>query len=388
MSHENDVESDVQNITSFEEMGLREKILRGIYSYGFEAPSSIQQKGIMPIIQQNDVIEQAQSGMGKTATFCIGTLQLIDDRIIKTQVIILAHTRELAFQIDAVIRQIGKYTRTKFCLCVKGIPVSDNISQLKKNPNVVIGTPGRIYDMIRKKALRTDGLRMLVIDEADEMLSKGFQEQVYDIFQTLPNHIQVALFSATMPVEFFDLTEKFMRNPVKILVKKEELTLEGIKQYYINVDKNEYKFEVLRDLYNFLTINQSIVYCNSRRMVEELYYRLTEENFAVSYIHGEMSPHEREQAMVNFRNATSRVLISTDLLSRGIDVQQVSIVINYDVSSNIENYLHRIGRSGRYGRKGVAINFSTYYDKKKIQDIENHYGIEIDEMPEDLGCLI
>jgi translation initiation factor 4A len=388
MDQNNDNESVIKSIASFEEMALRENILRGIYSYGFETPSSIQQKGIMPIINKNDVIEQAQSGMGKTATFCIGALQLVDDKINKTQVIILAHTRELAFQIDTVIRSIGKYTGANYCLSVKGIPISDNISLLKKNPTIVIGTPGRIYDMICKKALRTNGLRMLVIDEADEMLSKGFQEQIYDIFQTLPTTIQVALFSATMPEEFFELAENFMRNPIKILVKKEQLTLEGIKQYYINVDKNEYKFEVLRDLYNFLTINQSIVYCNSRRMVEDLYYRLTEENFAVSYIHGDMSPVEREQAMLNFRDAKTRVLISTDLLSRGIDIQQVSIVINYDIPNNVDNYLHRIGRSGRYGRKGISINFATYYDKKKLKDIEDHYSIEIEEMPEDLTCLL
>lgn len=388
MSQDSIEESNILRTESFEEMGLREKILRGIYSYGFERPSAIQQKGIMPIINRLDVIEQAQSGMGKTATFCIGALQVIDEKISKTQVIILAHTRELAYQIDTVIRQIGKYTRTKYNLSVKGVQVPDNMSQLRKNPHVVIGTPGRIYDMITKKALSTDGLKLLVIDEADEMLSKGFQEQIYDIFQTLPNSIQVALFSATMPPEFFDLADQFMRNPVKILVKKEELTLEGIQQYYINADKNEYKFDILRDLYNYLTINQSIVYCNSRRMVEDLHYKLTQEHFAVSYIHGDMSPQERELAMANFRNAHSRVLIATDLLSRGIDIQQVSIVINYDIPNNVENYLHRIGRSGRYGRKGIAINFATYYDKKKITDIETHYGIHISEMPEDISCLI
>lgn len=371
MSQEHTEESNIQRIDSFEEMGLREKLLRGIYSYGFERPSAIQQKGIVPIIKRQDVIEQAQSGMGKTATFCIGALQILDERLLKTQVIILAHTRELAFQIDTVIRQIGKYTRTKFNLSVKGVSVPDNMAQLRKNPHVVIGTPGRIYDMIRKKALRTEGLKLLVVDEADEMLSKGFQEQIYDIFQALPNSVQAALFSATMPPEFFDLTDQFMRDPVKILVKKEELTLDGIQQYYINADKNEYKFDILRDLYNYLTINQSIVYCNSRRMVEDLHYRLTQEHFAVSYIHGDMTPQERELAMANFRNAHSRVLIATDLLSRGIDIQQVSIVINYDIPTNVENYLHRIGRSGRYGRKGIAINFATYYDKKRYK-ILNH----------------
>lgn len=380
--------SQVESVSSFEDMGLREKILRGIYSVGFEKPSNIQQKGIMPIIAGNDVIEQAQSGMGKTATFSISTLQLVDDRVNRTQAIILAHTRELAFQIDAVIRQLAQYTKTKFCLSIKGVPVSENIYQLRKNPHVVIGTPGRIYDMIQKKALRTDSLKILVIDEADEMLSKGFQQQVYDIFQPLPTEIQVALFSATMSTEFFNLTNEFMRNPIRILVKREELTLEGIRQYYIDVGKKEYKYEVLRDLYNILTINQSIVYCNSRRMVEDLYYRLSDENFAVSFIHGDMSPHEREQAMVNFRNANSRILISTDLLSRGIDIQQVSIVINYDVPTRLDNYLHRIGRSGRYGRKGTAINFATYYDKKRLNDLENYYGTIIEEMPNDLSCLV
>lgn len=386
--NQNDIQPQIKSVTSFEDMGLHEKLLRGIYAYGFEHPSSIQQKGIVPIIEKNDVIEQAQSGMGKTATFCIGMLQRLDEKVNKTQAIVLAHTRELAFQIDTVIRSIGRYTKMKYCLSVKGIPISDNISLLKKNPHIVIGTPGRIYDMICKKALRTNGLRLLVVDEADEMLSKGFQEQIYNIFKTLPTDIQVALFSATMPNEFFDLTENFMREPVKILVKKEQLTLEGIKQYYIDVDKNEHKFDVLRDLYNFLTINQSIVYCNSRRMVEDLYYKLTEENFPVSFIHGDMSPSEREQAMFNFRNAKTRVLISTDLLSRGIDIQQVSIVINYDIPSNVDNYLHRIGRSGRYGRKGVSINFATFYDKKKIKDIEEHYHIEIDTLPDDLSCLL
>lgn len=386
--NENDVDIEVPSVSSFEDLNLESNLLRGIYAYGFERPSSIQQKGIIPILQQKDLIAQAQSGMGKTATFCIGVLQLINRNLNKPQAIVLAHTRELAYQIYNVMKQLGKYTNIKYNISVKGIRMSDNIAQFRGNPQIVIGTPGRIYDLIYKNVLKTNNVKLLVIDEADEMLSKGFLDQIFDIFQTLPKEVQAALFSATMTEEFMQITKEFMRDPVKILVKKEELTLEGIKQYYINVEKNEYKFDVLCDLYSYLTINQSIVYCNSRRMVEDLYYKLTKANFAVSYIHGDMTPEEREISMTNFRSAVSRVLVSTDLLSRGIDIQQVSIVINYDIPNNVENYLHRIGRSGRYGRKGTAINFLTFYDKEKIRNIENHYGTIIEEMPENLSNVL
>lgn len=379
---------EVPSVSSFEDLNLDSNLLRGIYAYGFERPSSIQQKGILPILDKKDLIAQAHSGMGKTATFSIGVLQSINKTINKPQAIILAHTRELAYQIYNVMKQLGKYTNIKCNISVKGIRMSDNISQFRSNPQIVIGTPGRIYDLIYNRILKTNNVKLLVIDEADEMLSKGFLEQIFNIFQTLPKDVQVALFSATMTEDFMNITKEFMRDPVKILVKKEELTLEGIKQYYINVEKNEYKFDVLCDLYNYLTINQSIVYCNSRRMVEDLHYKLTRANFPVSYIHGDMTPEEREVSMTNFRSANSRVLVSTDLLSRGIDIQQVSIVINYDIPNNVENYLHRIGRSGRYGRKGIAINFVTFYDKKKIQDIEGHYGITIEEMPENLASIL
>lgn len=379
---------ELPSVSSFEELNLDSNLLRGIYAYGFERPSSIQQKGIIPILNGKDLIAQAQSGMGKTATFSIGVLQSINKNISKPQAIVLAHTRELATQIYNVMKQLGKYTNIKCNISVKGIPMATNISQFRNNPQIIIGTPGRIYDLIHKNVLKTHNVKLLVIDEADEMLSKGFLDQVFDIFQTLSVDVQAALFSATMTEEFMDIARKFMRDPVKILVKKEELTLEGIKQYYINVEKNEYKFDVLCDLYNYLTINQSIVYCNSRRMVEDLHYKLTRANFPVSYIHGDMTPEEREVSMTNFRSANSRVLVSTDLLSRGIDIQQVSIVINYDIPNNVENYLHRIGRSGRYGRKGTAINFVTFYDKNKIHDIEGHYSIVIDEMPENLHSII
>ncbi len=384
---------DYGSIESFEDLDIDEKITMGILGYGFEKPSPIQQRGILPMLAGRDIIAQAQSGTGKTATFCIGALGVIKPQENVTQALILAHTRELALQIDTVFRQIGKYTDIVFNLSVKGVSPRDNIDELKggtdnKRPHIVIGTPGRIMDMIRKKALVTNNIKLLVIDEADEMLSDGFIDQIHEIFISLPQRSKTALFSATMNENFFSITNKFMNNPVKILIKTEKLTLEGIKQFYIDVEKHDYKFDVLCDIYSVLTVNQSIIYCNSQRIVEMLNEKLLQNNFTVSYIHGNMTSSEREITMSDFRNGNTKVLIATDLLGRGIDIQQVSVVINYDVPTKIESYIHRIGRSGRYGRKGLAINFMTYYDKNKIENIEKYYNTQIEELPGNFKDLI
>jgi superfamily II DNA/RNA helicase len=385
---------------NFDEMNLKDELTRGIYNYGYERPSEIQSKAIGPIISGRDVIGQAQSGMGKTATYSISTLQVIDSKIRDTQAIILANTRELAAQVESVISNLGRYMKVNVCLSISGIPVKNNMDALRNRPHIVVGTPGRIYDMIKRKALRTNMIKIMVIDEADEMIKDsndkfveegnmkfGFLEQIKYIFQYLPNTMQVALFSATMPPDFFELTEKFMRNPVRILIEPENLTLNGIKQYYIDIEKNEYKFEILCDLYDVLSVSQSIIYCNSRKMVEDLTNKLSDANFCVSYIHGSMTPLEREEKLKDFIAAKSRVLVSTDLLSRGIDVQQISVVINYDIPKSVDNYLHRIGRSGRYGRKGVAINFNTPYDDSKLKAIERHYNIEIEQFPTNVESI-
>jgi len=368
-------------VTSFEDLNLKDNLLRGIYGYGYEKPSVIQQKAILPVINGNDIIAQAQSGTGKTATFTIGMLQNIDDTQDNVQALILAHTRELAFQILSVVKNLAKYMNFRYNLCVGGTMIRDNIDELLTNPHIVIGTPGRVLDMINKKALNTRNLKILIIDEADEMLSKIFSNQIYDIFRFLPNTIQVGLFSATMTEEFFKLSNCFMRDPVKILVKNEELTLEGIKQFYINIEKNDFKIDTLCDIYEACSISQTIIYCNSKRGVEEVSRRLNDNNFSIASIHGEMSQDDRNKIMEEFRTGQSRILISTDLLSRGIDVQQVSLVINFDIPNNIESYIHRIGRSGRYGRKGVAINFVTGYDYKKMEEIEKYYSTQVDELP-------
>lgn len=375
-------------VESFDEMGLKEELLRGIYAYGFEKPSAIQQRGILPVTTGRDTIAQAQSGTGKTATFTIGTLQSIDEKLPRIQALLLAPTRELAQQIHKVVVALGDYMHIKAHACVGGTAIRDDVRFLQDGVQVVVGTPGRVYDMITRNALKLDHLKLFVLDEADEMLSRGFKDQICDIFETLPQNVQVCLFSATMPLEIYNITQRFMRDPIRILVKRDELTLDGIKQFYVNVEKEDWKLDTLCDLYETLTITQAIIYCNTRRKVDWLTDNMSQRNFTVSSMHGDMTQNEREVIMKQFRSGSSRVLITTDLLARGIDVQQVSLVINYDLPTNKENYIHRIGRSGRFGRKGVAINFVTDEDVTALQEIQHFYNTSIDEMPVDVATLL
>ncbi|EWC48077.1 ATP-dependent RNA helicase eIF4A [Drechslerella stenobrocha 248] len=375
-------------VESFDEMNLKSELLRGIYAYGFERPSAIQQRAILPVIQGNDVIAQAQSGTGKTATFSVSCLQKIDTSKKMTQAVILAPTRELAQQIQKVVIALGDFMEVETHACIGGTSVREDMSDLAKGPHVVVGTPGRVHDMIQRRALRTEHIKMFILDEADEMLSRGFTEQIYDIFQLLPQSTQVVLLSATMPQDVLEVTTKFMRDPVRILVKKDELTLEGIKQFYIAVEKEDWKLDTLSDLYETVTITQAVIFCNTRKKVDWLTNKLTERDFTVSAMHGDMDQTQRDLIMKEFRSGSSRVLIATDLLARGIDVQQVSLVINYDLPSNRENYIHRIGRGGRFGRKGVAINFVTADDVKMMREIEQFYSTQIEEMPMNVADLI
>mmetsp|Transcript_133207 Transcript_133207/g.426011 ORF Transcript_133207/g.426011 Transcript_133207/m.426011 type:complete len:392 (-) Transcript_133207:336-1511(-) len=373
---------------SFDDYDLNENLLRGIYSYGFEKPSAIQQRGIKPLLDGRDTIGQAQSGTGKTATFVIGMLQRLDVNLKACQGLILAPTRELANQIQKVSLALGDYMKIRCHSCIGGTSVRDDIDKLREGQHVIVGTPGRVFDMISKRHLRVDDLLTFVLDEADEMLSRGFKDQIYDIFKCLPPNIQVCLFSATMAPEILDLTSKFMRDAVRILVKKDELTLEGIRQFYVAIEKEEWKLDTLCDLYETLTITQAIIYCNTRRKVDFLAEQLAKRDFTISTMHADLDQKERDLVMREFRSGSSRVLISTDLLARGIDVQQVSLVINFDLPQNMENYLHRIGRSGRFGRKGVAINFVTNSDVRAMKDIEKYYHTQIEEMPMDIADLI
>lgn len=383
------VEDTITSVESFDAMQLREELLRGVYAYGFEKPSEVQQKAILPVISGRDCIVQAQSGTGKTATFSIAALQSVNMSVRRCQVMVLAPTRELGQQNARVLSALGDHMKGLQVLpCIGGTSIRSDIEKLRRGIHVVVGTPGRIYDMINRKALHVEDLKLFILDEADEMLSRGFQEQIYDIFRFMPDSVQVAIYSATMPPEVLDVTQRFMRSPVRILVKREALTLEGIKQFYIAVEREEWKLDTLCDLYETLTITQCIIYCNTRRKVEFLQEEMSRRDFSVSVMHSDMTQQERTICLQEFRSGASRVLISTDLLARGIDVQQVSLVINYDIPSNQECYIHRIGRSGRFGRKGVAINFVVQEDVRALRSIETFYNTIIDELPRNFTDLI
>ncbi|XP_055305635.1 eukaryotic initiation factor 4A-like [Sitodiplosis mosellana] len=375
-------------VDNFDDMNLKEELLRGIYAYGFERPSAIQQRAILPCIKEHDVIAQAQSGTGKTATFSISILQRIDTNLRECQALILAPTRELATQIQKVVINLGEFLKAECSACIGGTNVREDMRKLDSGAHVVVGTPGRVFDLINRKVLRTNYIKMFVLDEADEMLSRGFKDQIHDVFKTLPSDVQVVLLSATMPTDVLEVSKSFMRNPARILVKKEELTLEGIKQFYVNVKHEEWKVGTLCDIYETLSVTQAVIFCNTRRKVDQLTEDLTSKHFTVSSLHGDMDQRERELIMKQFRSGSSRVLITTDILARGIDVQQISLVINYDLPSNRENYIHRIGRGGRFGRKGVAINFITDDDKRALNDIEQFYNTTIEEMPADVVNLL
>ena len=380
---------DVPSYESFDDMGLTDDLLRGIYAYGFEKPSVIQQKAIKAMTLEKDIIAQAQSGTGKTGTFSIGSLQMLNLGDNNCQTLILSPTRELVNQTLNVIESLGDFMNVKVHACVGGTMIKDDVRILSKGVHIVVGTPGRVYDMINRQALKLENLKNVILDEADEMLSRGFKDQIYDIFKFIPEEAQVCLFSATLPLETLEMTTKFMKpDAIKILVKREELTLEGIKQFYIAVDKEEWKLDTLCDLYETLTITQAIIYCNTRRKVDWLTDQMSQKDFTVSSMHGDMDQIERNVIMREFKTGSSRVLITTDLLARGIDVQQVSLVINFDLPLDRENYIHRIGRSGRFGRKGVAINFLTQRDVPCMRDIEQFYNTQIEEMPMNVADLI
>jgi len=283
---------------------------------------------------------------------------------------------------------IGDYLGVRCHACIGGTRVRDDIAKLQAGVHIVVGTPGRVYDMLCRRHLRANHIKVFVLDEADEMLSRGFKDQIYEIFQAIPASVKVGLFSATMPAEALELTQKFMNKPIRILVKRDELTLEGIKQFYIAVEKEDWKLETLCDLYETLNITQAVIFCNTRRKVEWLTDKMRAREFTVSCTHGDIGQKERDVILNDFRTGSSRVLITTDLLARGIDVQQVSLVINFDLPRNLENYIHRIGRSGRFGRKGVAINFVTSEDVRQLRELEAFYNTVVEEMPAHVADLI
>jgi len=379
-----------KEINQWDELPIDTDLLRGIYAYGYEKPSEIQRKAILPILDGRDVIAQAQSGMGKTGTFTIGVLGRIDLTKPKVQAIIMAPTHELVKQTYNVIKSIGSTLKgLRIKTLIGGTSIQDDADDIRNScPHIIVGTAGRMYDMFRRKYLLGHDVKVLILDEADEMLSQGFQDKIHQIFQFLNENVQVAIFSATLPEEILNITTKFMRNPVKITMEAEKLNLECITQYFIALRHDGDKYDTLKDLFSAISVAQCIIYCNSIHRVTDLYKAMIDEGFSVCYIHSSMDKTERDQSFNNFKSGNFRVLISSDITARGIDIQQVSIVINFDITRCPHKYLHRIGRSGRWGRKGMAINFITRQDIEIMHKIEKHYNIEIKELPSNFSGSI
>lgn len=374
---------EIKSYEKWDDIIEKDNILKGVYSFGFENPSQIQKTAIKPIIERRDVIAQAPSGTGKTGAFTVGSLHHVDTSLKETQVMILAPTHELVSQIECVVKGISmSFDNLVIKLLVGGRPVHEDIRYLQENiPHIIIGTTGRVNDMIRRQKINMKTIRTFVLDEADEMLSGGFKDQVYTIFQFLNPEAQITVFSATMPNFMLELTTKFMNNPFQITMEAEKLNLEGIEQFYLALNDDDQKYETLKNLFNQLTINQTIIYVNSVQRVVDLYENMIREGYSVVCIHSSMGREERENSFKEFRTGKFRVLISSNVTSRGIDIQQVSTVINFDIPRSVNTYLHRIGRSGRWGRKGMAINFITREDVGNLKRIENYFKSNIKELP-------
>ena len=378
------------NFTAWNELDIETSLLRGIYGYGFEKPSSIQQQAIKPLIMGRDIVIQAHSGTGKTATFAIGSLANIDLTLNDTQVLVLSPTKELTIQTAKVFTGLGSMMNgLRIKTLYGGAHFEEgNAFSNKETPHIICGCPGKVFDMMRRSRISCKNIKLVILDEADEVLSSGFKDQVYNIFQYFNSTIQVALVSATLPDSINSIIDKIMRNPVRISVKREMLTLEGITQHYIAVEDDRQKYATLKDLYGLISISSSIIYCNSVKRVQDLYEAMKEDDFSVCRIHSGMERGEREKSFDDFRVGRTRVLISSNVTARGIDIQQVSIVVNFDIPKCVNTYLHRIGRSGRWGRKGVGINLITRRDVAKLKEIEEYYQTQITEMPANLDFLI
>lgn len=390
MNYLNNENEEYDIFENWDEIGLNEDLLRGIYSYGFEKPSIIQRNTIPSIIKGKDLIAQAQSGTGKTGAFVIGSLTKIDVNQNNTQVIILSPTRELTNQIFSVVNCISDNIKNikTYCL-VGGSSIEKDINYLKKNkPHIIVACSGRLLDMLNRGFVDTENIKLFVMDETDELLSECFKEQVYNIFQFLSEKVQVLLFSATYSENIKNTINKIVRNPVNINVNVENLTLEGILQFYIAVEDDIKKQVVIKDLFSCISISQTIIYANSIERVNSLYNYLNDEGFPVCYLHSNMNKFMRENIFKEFVKGKYRFLISSNITSRGIDIQQVSFVINFDIPSCNHTYLHRIGRVGRYGRKGIAINLITKRDINKMKEIENYYNCQINELPKNFNNLL
>jgi len=379
---------------SFDDMKLSDELLRGVYSAGFQRPSEIQTKAIGVIRDGRDLLAQAQSGTGKTGAFTIGSLTRVDTKLKEVQVVVISPTRELAEQTGTVAKQLGQYMNLGVHLATGGTPVDVDLKRLRGGsttepyPHFLVVTPGRFHDLLSRKAVHPRTVRVLILDEADQLLDAKFKEQIQAIMSepfVWPSSTQIVLVSATMIPAIAAIAQTLLvRDPVSILREADEVSLDGIRQFYVEVENESQKLGTLCDLSDCLKITQATIFVNTQRSAETLAAGMRSRGFDLDCIHGGMDVSERKKRMEDFRAGRTRVLISTDLLSRGIDVQQVSLVINYELPTNNENYIHRIGRSGRYGRKGASINLVEPRERRIQADIEEFYGKKVAPLPEDL----
>jgi superfamily II DNA/RNA helicase len=372
---------------SFESLNLNKNLVEGIYLHGFTKPSPIQINGIMSINTGKDCILQSQSGTGKTATYLLGVLNRLDPDTKECQGIIITPTRELAEQVHDVATKLAHKTEFKTAKCVGGTDIKQNIADLKES-SVVIGTKGRIHHMIKEKKINIKKLKFIVLDEADEILSDGVCEKTHYILENAPTDIQAVLISATMSTNVFHFSKKFMHDPCKILLKNNEVAVDLISQFHVDVGTEDNKFETLLDLFSLVSTSKTIIFCNSIDKVQYLQEQLSKNNFTVTAIHSKMSQSDRDEIVRNFTKDTIRILLSTDLLSRGIDVTGVNMVINYDLPSSKETYIHRIGRCGRFDKKGVAItlvNGDSPTDSKKFSFMQRKYQLDIKPCPSSIN---
>jgi superfamily II DNA/RNA helicase len=382
-----DKDKDKKDENNFDNLNLNTNLIKGIYLYGFNQPSKIQIKGITSINTGRDCILQSQSGTGKTATYLLGVMNRLESNSNNCQGIIITPTRELTNQVYDVAIHLGKFLKIKIVKCTGGTDLNQTKIDMK-NSNLVIGTLGRIYHMILENRLNIFNLKFIVLDEADELLDDGITDKLHFILEKAPSGIQTVLISATISNNILNVIKKYIYDPIKILLKNNEITVDLITQFYLDVEIEEYKFDTLLDLYNLISTSQTIIFCNTIRKVEWLEENLKLNNFPITVIHSSMTQKERDNIVKEFRDGKTRLLLTTDLLSRGIDIPQVNMVINYDLPPNKETYIHRIGRCGRFDKKGVAITMikmTDPVDVKTFNKMKHFYKIDISEMPDNIN---
>eukprot|EP01137_Pigoraptor_chileana_P003028 Opistho-2@42642 len=372
---------DVTNTkgNEFEDYFLKRELLMGIFEKGYEKPSPIQEESIPISLAGRDILARAKNGTGKTAAYLIPVLEKTDTTRNVIQALILVPTRELALQTSQLCKELGKHMNVRVMVTTGGTSLKDDIMRLQETVHIVVATPGRVVDLAGKGVANLKHCNVIVMDEADKLLSPEFKPIAEQLLSYLPPTRQLLLYSATFPLSVKDFKDRHLNKPYEINLM-EELTLKGVTQYYAFVEERQ-KVHCLNTLFSKLQINQSIIFCNSVQRVELLAKKITELGYSCFYIHAKMQQADRNRVFHDFRRGACRNLVCSDLFTRGIDIQAVNVVINFDFPKNAETYLHRIGRSGRYGHLGLAINLITYDDRFNLFKIEQELGTEIKAIP-------